>query len=105
MDDTVTNRVPACVQSVSIKLLCVQLPYFQLLTNWLKEQPELTSLVDTDNIGVAGHSRGAKLAALHFASGKLTGLPVCTVAYRGYASHADTHCPKYMLTSMLSQPW
>ncbi|KAL3163081.1 hypothetical protein ABBQ32_009500 [Trebouxia sp. C0010 RCD-2024] len=47
----------------------MQLPFFQLLTTWLKTQPELTSLVDTDNIGVAGHSRGAKLAALHFASG------------------------------------
>lgn len=49
----------------------MQLPFLQLLTSWLTTQPELKSLVDTDTIGVAGHSRGAKLAALHFASGKL----------------------------------
>ena len=53
----------------------MQLPFCQLLTNWLKTQSELKLLVDTDSIGVAGHSRGAKLAALHFASGKLTILP------------------------------
>lgn len=52
-------------------LLYMQLPFLQLLTSWLETQPELKSLVDTDTIGVAGHSRGAKLAALHFASGKL----------------------------------
>ena len=58
--------------STCSRLLYMQLPYFQLLTSWLKTIPELKSVVDTDSIGVAGHSRGAKLAALHFASGKLT---------------------------------
>lgn len=53
----------------------MQLPFCQLLTNWLQTQSELKLLVDTDCIGVAGHSRGAKLAALHFASGKPILLP------------------------------
>ena len=53
----------------------MQLPFCQLLTNWLETQSDLKLLVDTGSIGVAGHSRGAKLAALHFASGKLTSLP------------------------------
>ena len=47
----------------------MQLPFFLHLVDWLKCQPELKQVVDTSNIGVSGHSRGAKLAALHFAAG------------------------------------
>ena len=70
--NSVTRFHPAAMFE---QLLCMQLPFFQLLISWLKTQPELHSHVDTDSVGVAGHSRGAKLAALHFASGKLTNLP------------------------------
>ena len=57
----------------SQQLLCMQLPFFGTLTNWLQTQPELDAVVNADLIAVAGHSRGAKLAALTFASGKIYG--------------------------------
>ncbi|KAL0050014.1 hypothetical protein WJX82_002740 [Trebouxia sp. C0006] len=47
-----------------------ELPFFQQLIDWLSTQPELKEAIDLETIGVAGHSRGAKLAALHFASGQ-----------------------------------
>lgn len=46
-----------------------ELPFFGTLIDWLQTQPELSAVVNTDTIGVAGHSRGAKLAALTLASG------------------------------------
>ena len=48
----------------------MQLPFFQQLIDWLSTQPELKEAIDLEYIGVSGHSRGAKLAALHFASGE-----------------------------------
>jgi len=48
----------------------MQLPFFQQLIDWLSTQSELKEAIDLEYIGVAGHSRGAKLAALHFASGE-----------------------------------
>ena len=52
----------------------MQLPFFLQLVTWLSKQTNLKDVVKLDQIGVAGHSRGAKLAALHLASGKLPGL-------------------------------
>ena len=57
----------------------VHLPQMQCLEPllaWLAEQNELTGselhgCVALDRLGVAGHSRGAKLAALHFAGARL----------------------------------
>ena len=51
---------------------CVQLKYLGALVDWLARQDDteggrLSGLLDLGHIGVAGHSRGAKLAALHFA--------------------------------------
>lgn len=46
-----------------------ELPFFQQLVTWLSKQTNLQDVVKLDQIGVAGHSRGAKLAALHLASG------------------------------------
>ncbi|KAA6429379.1 MAG: hypothetical protein FRX49_00773, partial [Trebouxia sp. A1-2] len=47
-----------------------ELPIFQQLIDWLSTQSGLKEAIDLGHIGVAGHSRGAKLAALHFASGQ-----------------------------------
>lgn len=46
-----------------------QMKYFEPLLDWLKRQdPELTNLINFDRMAVMGHSRGGKLAALHYAS-------------------------------------
>jgi predicted dienelactone hydrolase len=51
----------------------MQLKYLGALLDWLARQNEaseggrLSGLLDLGRVGVAGHSRGAKLAALHFA--------------------------------------
>ena len=52
-----------------VATICMQLPFFLHLTNWLSNQPELKEMVNVELLGVAGHSRGAKLAALHLTSG------------------------------------
>ena len=51
----------------------MQLPFFQQVIDWISTQPELKEAMDLEHIGVSGHSRGAKLAALHFASGEPPG--------------------------------
>ena len=91
----VKDGTEVCMQSVAmqrqwhcplsyrrISVLCMkQVQYLEPLLEWLahenaSEDSRLHGMVDLDRIGVAGHSRGAKLAALHFAG-----------------AHRDQQCP------------
>ena len=69
----------------------MQLPFFGTLIDWLQTQPELSAVVNTDTIGVAGHSRGAKLAALTLASGKLVQI---ALIFKCTALHTFLHTAK-----------
>ena len=53
--------------------LDAQLTFLAPLLEWLEEQNATTGgfaggMLDLDRLAVAGHSRGGKLATLHFAS-------------------------------------
>jgi predicted dienelactone hydrolase len=57
---------------VRVSMIACQVEYLDGLLGWLAERngsvdSKLQGLLDLERIGVAGHSRGAKLAALHFA--------------------------------------
>ena len=68
--------------AMSIVFLCMQLPFFSQLTDWLSREPDLKGVVNLELVGVAGHSRGAKLAALLFSSGQPSSIQ------HGLAGHA-----------------
>eukprot|EP00882_Tetradesmus_deserticola_P000551 GHRQ01000604.1.p1 GENE.GHRQ01000604.1~~GHRQ01000604.1.p1 ORF type:complete len:408 (+),score=121.30 GHRQ01000604.1:413-1636(+) len=60
-----------------------EMPYLGEAVRWLQAassgeaaQPTLQGRADLNRLVVAGHSRGGKLAALHFCSGSVAGLPI-----------------------------
>lgn len=62
-----------------------ELPFLGVAVEWLKKavhsesaQPALQGRADLDKLVLAGHSRGGKLAALHYSSGEVCGLPIRT---------------------------
>ncbi|WIA16012.1 hypothetical protein OEZ85_012745 [Tetradesmus obliquus] len=61
----------------------VEMPFLGEAVKWLKAassgdaaQPALHGRADFDRLVLAGHSRGGKLAALHYSSGTVAGLPI-----------------------------
>ena len=62
----------------------VQLQYFDPLMAWLRKEDAASSgflhgALDLDNLAVAGHSRGGKLAALLYAGEALEAVLACDV--------------------------
>lgn len=60
-----------------------EMPFVGEALKWLKAassgdaaQPALQGRADLNRLVVAGHSRGGKLAALHYSSGSVAGLPI-----------------------------
>eukprot|EP00878_Enallax_costatus_P011258 GHUV01011755.1.p1 GENE.GHUV01011755.1~~GHUV01011755.1.p1 ORF type:complete len:216 (+),score=32.20 GHUV01011755.1:47-694(+) len=59
-----------------------ELPFLGPVVQWLKDavaqdtQPALQGRADLDQLIIAGHSRGGKLAALHYSTGKVAGINI-----------------------------